>query len=46
MALQEVLKKFNGIITMLEDLHLAVKQTLLRAFRSLLQWLDSNNEMT
>ena len=45
-ALQEVFKKFNGIATLLEDLQLAVKPTLLRDFRSLLQWLESNNEMT
>ena len=45
-ALQEVLKQFNGISTLLEDLQLAVKLTLLRDFRSLLQWLESNNEIT
>ena len=45
-ALQEVLKQFNGIATLLEDLQLAVKPTLLRDFRLLLQWLESNNEMT
>ena len=45
-ALQEVLKKFNGTVTLLEDLQLAIKPTLLRDFRSLLQWLESNNEMT
>ena len=36
----------NGIVTLLEDLHLAIKPTLLRYFESLLQWLESNNEMT
>ena len=45
-ALQEVFKKFNGIVTLLEDLQMVVKPTLLRYFRSLLQWLESNNEMT
>ena len=45
-ALQEVLKQFNGISTLLVDLQLAVKPTMLRDFRSLLQWLESNNEMT
>ena len=45
-ALQEVLKQFNGIATLLEDLQMAVKPTLSRYFRSLLQWLESNNEMT
>ena len=44
-ALQEVLKQFNGISTLLEDLQLAVKPTLLRDFRLLLQWLESNNEI-
>ena len=37
-ALQEVLKQFNGTITLLEDLQLIVKPTLLRDFGSLLQW--------
>ena len=45
-ALSEVLKQFNGIATLLEDLQLSVKPSLLRDFRSLLQWLESNNEMT
>ena len=45
-ALLEVLKKFNGIVTLLEDLQMTIKPTLLRDFRSLLQWLKSNNEMT
>ena len=41
-----VLKKFNKTVTLLKDLQLAIKPTLLRDFRSLLQWLESNNEMT
>ena len=45
-ALLEVLKQFNRIATLLEDLQMAVRLTLLRDFRSLLQWLESNNEMT
>ena len=32
--------------TLLEDLQIAVKPTWLRDFRSLLQWLESNNELT
>ena len=35
-ALLEVLKQFNGISILLEDLQLAIKPTLLRDFRSLL----------
>ena len=31
-ALQEVFKKFNGIVTLLEDLQLVAKPTLLRDF--------------
>ena len=45
-ALQEVLKQFNGISTLLDDLQMDVKLTLLRDFGSLLQWLESNNEVT
>ena len=45
-VLQEVLKQFNATIALLEDLQLAIKPTLLRDFRSLLQWLESNNELT
>ena len=45
-ALLEVLKQFKSIVTLLEDLQMVVKPTLLRDFRSLLQWLESNNEMT
>ena len=45
-ALLEVLKQFNRTITLLEDLQIAVKPTWLRDFRSLLQWLERNNEMT
>ena len=41
----KVLKQFNGTATLLEDLQLAVKPTLLRDFRSLLQWLETKNEM-
>ena len=39
------MKQFNGIATLLEDLQMVVKPTLLKYFRSLLQWLESNNEM-
>ena len=45
-ALLEDLKQFNRTVTLLKDLQLAVKPTQLRDFRSLLQWLESNNEMT
>ena len=45
-ALLEVLKQFNRIVTLLEDLQITIKPTRLRDFRSLLQWLESNNEMT
>ena len=41
-ALQKVLRQFNGIATLLEDLQMAIKPTMLRDFRSLLQWLESN----
>ena len=44
-ALWEVLKQFNGTVTLLEDLQLVVKPTLLRDFSSMLQWLESNNEL-
>ena len=46
LVLQKVLKQFNGTITLLEDLQMAVKPNLLRDFESQLQWLESNNEMT
>ena len=37
-AYLEVLKKLNGISTLLKDLQMVVKPTLLRDFGSLLQW--------
>ena len=45
-SLSEVFKQFNGIATWLEDLQMVIKPTLLRDFRSLQQWLESNNKMT
>ena len=45
-ALLEVFRQFNRIATLLGDLQLAIKPTLLRDFRSLLQWLESKNEVT
>ena len=45
-ALLEVLKQFNRTVTLLKGLQIAIKPTQLRDFRSLLQWLKNNNEMT
>ena len=45
-ALLEDLKIINKTITLLKDLQLAIKTTRLRDFRTLLQWLEINNEMT
>ena len=45
-ALQKVLKQFNGIASLIEDLQLVVKPIILIDFRSLIQWLESNNKIT
>ena len=45
-ALLEVFRKVNRNTSLLKYLQMVVKPTLLRDFSSLLQWLESNNEMT
>ena len=42
-ALLEVSRQFNRITTLLEDLQMV---NSVRRFKSLLQWFESNNEMT
>ena len=43
-ALSEVFRKFNRTATLLEDLQMAIKPTLLRDLGLVLQLLESNNE--
>ena len=45
-ALLEVLKQFNRIATLLEDLKTAIKPTLLRDLVHYYNGLESNNELT